>query len=122
MNAPASLYDRLGRFEGITRIVDDVMDAHLANPAIGTRFRNARDLPRAKRMAVEFFCAGTGGPQAYTGKNLAEAHRGMNIDEAEYMAAMDDILAALSKHRIDEATQNEVTAVLYSMKEQVLRV
>ena len=56
-----SLYDRLGRFDGITRIVDDVMDAHLANPLIRTRFEASQDLDHAKKMAVEFFCAGCGG-------------------------------------------------------------
>jgi hemoglobin len=122
MNPTASLYERLGRVEGITRIVDDVMEAHLANPVIGARFRHTKDLDHAKRMAVAFFCAGTGGPQAYPGKSLPEAHRGMNINEAEYMAAMDDILGALNKHRVDAATQGEVTAVLYAMKEQVLRL
>jgi hemoglobin len=118
----ASLYDRLGRFEGITRIVHDVMDAHLSNPTIQTRFQNAKDLDHAKRMAVEFFCAGCGGPEAYTGRDLVAAHKGMNISEQEYMAAMDDILGALQKNGIDPATQNEVTAVLYSLKGQVIRV
>jgi hemoglobin len=118
----ASLYDRLGRFDGITRIVHDVMDAHLSNPAIQTRFQNSKDLDHAKKMAVEFFCAGCGGPEAYTGRDLKLAHRGMNICEQEYMAAMDDILGALTKNGIDDATRNEVTAVLYSLKGQVMRV
>ena len=73
-------------------------------------------------MAVEFFCAGCGGPEAYTGRDLKLAHRGMNISEQEYMAAMDDILGALQKNGIDDVTRNEVTAVLYSLKGQVMRV
>ena len=117
-----SLYDRLGRFDGITRIVHDVMDAHLANPLIRTRFEAAPDLDHAKKMAVEFFCAGCGGPECYTGRDLLSAHKGMNISEQEYMAAMDDILAALAKNDIDPTTRSEVTAVLYSMKGQVIRV
>jgi hemoglobin len=117
-----SLYDRLGRFDGITRIVDDLMAAHLANPAIRTRFEAAPDLDHAKKMAVEFFCAGCGGPEAYTGRDLPVAHRGMNVSEQEYMAAMDDILAALKKNDIDAGTQGEMTAVLYSLKGQVIRV
>ena len=117
-----SLYDRLGRFDGITRIVDDVMDAHLANPAIRTRFEASKDLDHAKKMAVEFFCAGCGGPECYSGRDLVVAHKGMNISEQEYMAAMDDILAALEKNDIDPATRGEVTAVLYSLKGQVIRV
>lgn len=122
MLQPATLYDRLGRYDGITRIVHDVMDNHLANPAVQTRFRAAKDLDHAKKMAVEFFCAGCGGPEAYSGRDLVAAHTGMNINEQEYMAAMDDILAALQKNGIDPATQGEVTAVLYSLKGQVIRL
>jgi len=117
-----SLYDRLGRFEGITRIVHDVMENHLANPVIRTRFAAAKDLDHARKMAVEFFCAGCGGPETYTGRDLVIAHTGMNISEQEYMAAMDDILAALEKNDIDPATRGEVTAILYSLKGQVIRV
>ena len=117
-----SLYDRLGRFDGITRIVHDVMENHLANPTIRPRFAAAKDLDHAKKMAVEFFCAGCGGPEPYTGRDLVLTHTGMNISEQEYMAAMDDILAALEKNDIDPATRGEVTAVLYSLKGQVIRV
>jgi hemoglobin len=124
MNATptVSLYDRLGRFDGITRIVHDVMDAHLANPVIAPRFRAAPDLDHAKKMAVEFFCAGCGGPECYTGRDLLVAHKGMNISEQEYMAAMDDIIGALEKNDVDPGTRGEVTSILYSMKSQVIRV
>ena len=118
----ASLYDRLGRFDGITRIVHDVMDAHLANPVIAPRFQATKDLDHAKKMAVEFFCAGCGGPESYTGRDLLVAHKGMNINEQEYMAAMDDILHALEKNDIHLATRGEVTAILYSLKGNIIHV
>lgn len=123
MTAPeaTTLYDRLGRFDGITRIVHDVIDAHLANPLVAPRFAASPDLDHAKKMAVEFFCAGCGGPEAYTGRELLAAHRGMNISEQEYMAAMDDILQSLEKNDIDPGTRGEVTAVLYSLKGQIIR-
>lgn len=120
--AKVSLYERLGRFEGITRIVHDVMDAHLANPVVAPRFRAVKDLDHAKKTATEFFCAGCGGPEAYTGRDLMVAHQGMNVSEQEYMAAMDDILAALEKNDIDPGTRGEVTAILYSLKGNILRV
>ena len=119
---PASLYERLGRFEGISRIVNDLVDAHLANPVVAPRFLAAKDLDRVRRLAIEFFCAGTGGPQPYTGRDLLVTHKGMNISEQEYMAVMDDILGTLEKHDIDPGTRGEVTAILYSLKGQVLRV
>ncbi len=117
-----SLYERLGRKEGVTRIVNDVMAAHLANPLVNARFENIRDMDHAKRMATEFFCAGCGGPDPYTGRDMLTTHKGMNISEQEYMAVMDDILAALAKNGIDRQTCNEVVAILYSLKGQIIRV
>lgn len=117
-----TLYQRLGRAEGIARIVRDTMAAHLANPTIRSRFENAKDLARAERMAVEFFCAGSGGPEPYTGRDLLATHTGMNVSEQEYMAAMDDIVGALRGNDVDERTQGEVVAILYSLKSQVIRV
>ena len=117
-----TLYERLGRAEGITRIVHDVIDSHLASPVVGPRFRAAKDLDHTRKLAVEFFCAGCGGPEAYTGRDVLVAHKGMNISEPEYMAAMDDILGALEKNDIDPGTRGEVTAILYSLKGQIIRV
>lgn len=124
MNAAetASLYDRLGRFDGISRIVHDVVDAHLANPLVAPRFQAAKDMDRLRKMATEFFCAGCGGPEPYTGRDLLATHTGMNINEQEYIAVMDDILGTLEKHAIDAGTRGEVAAILYSLKGQVIRV
>jgi hemoglobin len=121
-DAKGSLYDRLGQKDGIARIVNDVMANHLTNPVVRTRFENIKDLDHARRMAAEFFCAGCGGPDPYTGRDMLVTHRGMNISEQEYMAVMDDILAALGKNGIDQGTQNEVVAILYSLKNQIIRV
>lgn len=116
-----SLYDRLGGAPGIAALVDDVMTAHLANPVVQSRFQNIKDLEHAKKMAREFFCAGSGGPEAYTGRDMLTTHRGMNISEQEYLAVVDDIMAALEKHRIDEATRKDVLAILYSLKGEIIR-
>ena len=64
----AILYERLGGAPGIASLVDDVIAAHLVNPVVKTRFENIKDLQHAKRMAREFFCAGSGGPEVYTGR------------------------------------------------------
>jgi hypothetical protein len=42
---------------------------------------------------------------------MREAHRGMNISEAEFVAAVDDILAALQRHGIDQSTQKDILAI-----------
>jgi len=117
-----TLYERLGSAAGIAALVDDVMAAHLINPIVKTRFENVKDPDRAKKMAREFFCAGAGGPETYTGKDMLTAHRGMNISEQEYLAVMDDIVGAMEKHALGEDTKRDVISILYSLKGQIIRV
>ncbi len=117
-----TLYQRLGGADGLARIVDDVVAAHLANPIVKTRFEHVQDLGRLKKMALEFFSAGAGGPVAYTGKDMVSAHRGMNISEQEYLAVMDDIVGALDKNRVAEDARKDVVAILYALKGDIIRV
>lgn len=117
-----SLYDRLGGRDGITRLVDDIMAAHLANPLIKTRFEGIADMARARTVTIEFFCAGAGGPEAYTGRDMRAAHRGMNISEQEYLAATDDVMGALDRNQVDEQSRKDILAILYGLKGEILRV
>jgi hemoglobin len=84
----ASLYERLGGAAGISAIASDVVGNHLINPVVAPRFQASEDIPRLKRIADEFCCAGR--PEIYSGKDMRAAHRGMNINEQEYLAVMDD--------------------------------
>ena len=122
----ATLYERLGRGEGITALVDDIVEAHMRNPVINARFLPYQNTPERmaeiKQHLCRFLAAGSGGPEQYTGRSMPEAHRGMNISEAEYMAALDDILEVMDKHGIDEQTHKDVLAIAYSLKAQILRL
>jgi hemoglobin len=64
----------------------------------------------------------SGGPAKYTGKSMPDAHRGMNISGEEYLAAMDDIMGALSTGGIDVATKKDVLYMLYELKPMVMRL
>ena len=119
---PASLFERLGGHDGITRLVTDIVDNHYRNPLIKTRFEQIKDRAAVERHSVEFLSAGSGGPQAYTGRDLLTTHKGMNISEQEFIAATDDVLAALEKNGIDAPTRNDVLAIFWSLKGEVIRV
>jgi hemoglobin len=122
----ASLFERLGGSSGINALVHDIVALHMENPVIRARFRPYLETPDKLEVTKKHLCAfleaGSGGTAKYTGRNMKDAHRGMNISEAEYMAATDDILAVLRKHRIDEQTQKDVLAIAYSLKGDILHV
>lgn len=121
-----SLYERLGGAKGIASLVDDIVEAHINNSAIKARFLPIRDDPvrfaAAKQHLRNFLGAGSGGPEQYDGRSMLDAHRGMNISAQEYMAAIDDILSTMSKHKIDEQTRKDVLAIAYSLKDEIVHV
>lgn len=125
MDAP-SLFTRLGGTKGINALVEDIVALHMENPAIRARFRPYLETPDKLAITKKHLCAfleaGSGGVAQYAGRPMRETHRGMNISEAEYMAALDDILAAMRKHEIDERTQSDVLAIAYSLKGDIIRV
>ena len=116
-----SLFERLGGNEGITAIANDVVDNHLKNKAIATRFENS-DVEKMKNAAATFFISGTGGENVYKGKDMLAAHKGMNISALEFMAVLDDALDALRKNNVGQREQEEVLFVLYSMRSDIVLV
>ena len=116
-----SLFERLGGTEKITQIASDLVDIHLANPAIAPRYAGS-DAAALKNGAATFFIAGTGGPNVYEGKDMLATHKGMNISPTEFMAVLDDALVALEKNGIGQREQEEVLFVLYSMRGEIVLV
>lgn len=118
----ATLYERLGGVERITALAKDLIELHMTNPRIKTRFEQVKDRAKLERNTIDFICAGSGGPQTYTGKDVLSAHRHMNIDEQELVSAIDDMMTAMTKNGYEQAEKNDVLAILYSLKGDVVRV
>jgi hemoglobin len=98
IDMPATLYERLGGEERIKPLVVDVIDNHYRNPLIRSRFEKISDRAAFERHVVEF------------------------VSEQELIAAIDDILAAMTKNGYDQAEKNDVVAILYSLKGDVVRL
>ena len=119
----ATLYDRLGGEKRIRAIVQDIVANHHNNPVIKPRYDNAnKSDAELVDLVVDLIGMGTGGPQEYKGKDMREAHRGMNVSEAEFVAVLDDILAALEKHQVGEREKGELLAIAYSMKGDIVHL
>lgn len=117
-----TLYERLGRRDGITRISRQLIRNHLANPLVSQRYSQITDMDRIERHVIDFFCAGSGGPETYGGKDLVSTHRGMNVNEQEFVAVLDDAMAALETCEVPAPVRGEVLAILWSMKGEVVRI
>lgn len=119
MRKEASLYDRLGGKPAVTAVVDDFIGNVAGDGRINGRFASA-DIPRLKQMLGDQICAAAGGPCTYTGRDMMSAHRGMNINEAEFGALVGDLVKSLDKFRVPEREKGELLGALGGMKPQIV--
>jgi len=119
-----TIFERLGKEKGIANLVDEIVDAHMQNPKIQTRFLPYKDQPERlaeiKKHIRDLLSAVTGGPVIYNGRSMVEAHKGMNISEYEFMAAIDDILNTLDRNGVDHDSIKEILSIIYSTREDVM--
>ena len=114
-----SLYERLGGVYPIATVVDDFIDRVMiddrlnANPAVDAAHHR---VPPAgfKYLVTEMLCWAAGGPQTYTGKDMASSHRHLHITAGEWDAFMDDLDQTLDQFQVPAAERAEVVAIVQS--------
>lgn len=120
-----TIFQKLGGEEGVSVIVDDIVAKHLENKNIQHYFVVLKENPeyfnQFKQHVKDFLGAGTGGGTEYKGRDMIGAHKGLNLSEADFLEALDDILFVLDDHKVDRASRNELLATLYSMKGAIIK-
>lgn len=115
----ASLYDRLGKKEAITAVVDDFVGNVAADTKINAAFAKT-DIPHLKQMLVEQICQATGGPCVYSGKDMKTAHEGMHVTDDQFNALVGDLVKSLDKFKVGEKEKNELLTALGGMKGDIV--
>jgi hemoglobin len=120
--APPSLYKRLGGREGIALVVDDFVANMAADSRVNGRFKglDAVKTFRLKSNLADQICEATGGPCSYLGRDMKTTHRGMGITEAEWNAAVEDLVKALDKRQVPKKEQQELLGVLAPMRADIV--
>ena len=116
-----SLYERLGRYDGIARIADEYLKGVRADPQFA-RFsgRGADSLARARQLLKDQLCALTGGPCVYIGRDMRRAHGGLGITDAEWSISMKYMEGALEKCQVSGTEKREFLAVIESLRQQIV--
>ena len=115
----ATLYERLGAWDGINRIVRDTIASHQDNPAISHYFEQV-DTDKLAGHVTAFFAAGTGGPSKYEGRDMTTTHASMGLSDADFDSAVADVMKAVRKNGVDEKSAAEVAAILESLRPAVM--
>lgn len=117
-----TLYQRLGGREAIKGVVDDFVANMAADPRVNGRFKglDAGRVAKLQTNIADQICDATGGPCAYLGRDMKATHAGMGITDAEWNAAVEDLVKSLNKFRVGAKEQQELLAILGPMKKDII--
>ena len=117
--ARAELYDDLGGAAGIQGIVDRVVPRWLADPRVGPTLADT-NMTRFRRLLAEQLCQVSDGPCHYSGRDMAAAHRGLDLHQAQFNALTEDLQAAMDDQGVPYHVQNRLVARLAPMQRDVV--
>jgi hemoglobin len=88
--AQASLYQRLGGYDGVAAYIALVFPRVAQHPELTHMFRgHGKDSQQRQfQLVVELICQKTGGPCAYIGRPMPPVHDGLGITEAHWTTFM----------------------------------
>ena len=117
-----TLYERLGGYDGIAKVVDDFIGRLVADKQFEKFFigQSTDSKKKIRNHVIEQFCVATGGPCVYTGRDMKTTHAGLGITEPEWNAGANHLSAALDKYKVDEKSKAEVIAFFSTLKKDIV--
>ena len=117
-----TLYGRLGGYDAIVAVVDNLLPRLTSDPALGRywKYRGEDGVRRERQLLIEFLCASAGGPLYYVGRDMKSSHRGMGISEGDWKAFIGHLEATLDKFQVPAKERAEVLTFVESTKRDIV--
>ena len=117
-----SLYERLGGYDAIFAVTNDLLDRMEKDPQLGRfwQHRSEDGVKRERQLIVDFLVASCGGPLYYKGRDMKLSHKGMRISESDWTIFLNHADATLKAFNVPQAEYDEVVAFVQSTKADIV--
>lgn len=117
-----SLYERVGGYNALAAVVDDFIGRLVSDKRFEKFFAgfSTDSKKRIRQHILDQFCAATGGPCIYMGRDMKTTHGGIGITEADWDAAAKHLVASLDKFKVPEKEKGELLAFVTSLKKDIV--
>jgi hemoglobin len=117
-----SLYERVGGYNALALVVDDFIGRLVADKQFEKFFigHSTDSKKKIRQHILDQFCAATGGPCVYTGRDMKTTHAGLAITEADWDAAAKHLTASLDKFKVPEKEKGEILAFVTTLKKDIV--
>ena len=117
-----SLYHRMGGYDVIAAVIDDLFAILHSDPAF-TRFFGGRSndsVVRSRQLLVDQMCALSGGPCNYIGRDMKTSHSGLGITDVEWETNMKASDAALAKNGVGDLERADFLALFERYRDDIV--
>ena len=116
------LYERLGGYDAIAAVANNLMPRLMSDQQLG-RFwahRSADGLRREKQLLIDFLCSCSGGPMLYTGRDMKTSHLGMRISDSDWSVFKGHLIATLEHFEVPQKEKDDVLAFIDSTRSEIV--
>ena len=119
---PDTLYARLGGYDAIAAVADDLLARLKADAQLGRfwQHRGEDGVRREKQLLIDFLCSSAGGPLMYVGRDMKTAHKGMSINESDWQVFFGHVEATLSSYEVSAPERTAVFDFIGGMKADIV--
>ncbi len=117
-----SLYERLGGYDAIAAVSNNLVDRLQQDPQLGRfwQHRGEDGMKRERQLLVDFLCASAGGPMYYTGRDMKLSHKGMGISESDWTVFLGHADATLKAFKVPQAEYEELVNFVQGLKADIV--
>lgn len=119
-----SLYERLGGYDAITAVANNLLARLQADQALGRFWKNrgSDGIARETQLLIDYICSCAGGPMYYTGREMQLSHKGMGISEGDWQAFLGHLSSTLDAFHAPPQERAEVLGFIESIKGEIVEV
>ena len=119
---PKTLYERLGGYDMIAKIIDDFGPKLGKDPKIAPLLAgvSAEHRMSNRQLIVDQVCEATGGPCFYIGRTMLSSHQGLGITEDHFKQAGALMLETLDKFKIGEPERSEFMGIIGKLQPDIV--
>jgi hemoglobin len=117
-----SLYERLGGYDAISAVVNELAVRLVTDEKLGVYFKGLSNDSKRRLVAhlTDFVCSATGGPCIYTGRDMKTSHEGLGITDEEWNRFVKITKEVLDKFKVPAREQQEFLQLVSPLKSVIV--
>lgn len=122
MSDTTSLYERLGGYDAVTAVVNNLLPRLISDEQLGRFWEHRGDdgMQREKQLLIDFLCHNAGGPVYYTGRSMQLSHAGMRISADDWERFMGHVHDTLTHFELPGPERNDVVSFIEGTRSEIV--